>query len=78
MYEDDPLIFHDSLKAKWVSAAFRGIKEIREHVGEIQLPVFIMHGTDDHLVPFSASQFIFDNIGTPTDKTFEVQYVCYS
>ena len=71
MYAEDPLNFHGSMKAKWGVATMESIEQIRPRIGEIKLPLFLMHGTNDRLVPFSASQFVHENIGAQ-DKTFEV------
>lgn len=70
-YIDDPLIHHGALKARWCSEALSAMKEIRQKVHEVALPMLIFHGNDDQLVPFSASEFIFANISS-SNKTFEV------
>ena len=71
MYAEDPLVYHEKLKAKWTVAYLDGIKQVRPRIQEITLPLFIMHGTADRLVTPSASQFAYDNISSQ-DKTFEV------
>ncbi len=83
-YTDDPLIYHGALKARWGSEALSAIKEVRQNVHDIALPMLIFHGNDDQLVPFSASEFVFANVSS-TNKTFEVcskayhkQYVPYA
>ena len=70
-YADDPLIYHGALKARWGSEALSAIKEIRQKVHEISLPMLIFHGNNDQLVPFSASEFVFANVSS-SNKTFEV------
>ena len=70
-YADDPLIYHGALKARWGSEALSAIKEIRQKVHEISLPMLIFHGNSDQLVPFSASEFIFANVSS-SNKMFEV------
>ena len=75
-YIDDPLIYHGALKARWGSEALSAIKEIRQKVHEVSLPMLIFHGCDDQLVPFSASEFIFANVSSST-KTFEVRNKAY-
>ena len=72
MYAEDPLVYHGSLKAKWGAALSESMKAVRPRVGEIKLPLLIFQGTDDRLVPFSASQFVMDNVGAE-DKTFKVR-----
>ena len=66
------MIYHGALKAKWGSEALSAIKDIREKVSEIVLPLLIYHGCDDDLVPFSASEFVFAAVSS-SNKTFEVQ-----
>lgn len=76
-YIDDPLIYHGALKARWGSEVLSAIKEIRQKVYEITLPMLIFHGRDDRLVPFSASEFVFANVSS-SNKTFEVHNrVCH-
>ena len=70
-YEDDPLVYHGPLKAKWATEIMATIKMFRQRVGDVTLPLLIAHGTEDHLVPFTASQFVFANTSS-ADKTFEV------
>ena len=69
-YVNDPLIYHGALKAGWSSAMFKSIEMYRPQINEINIPLLIMHGTGDSLVPFSASQFVNDNASS-SDKTFE-------
>lgn len=71
MYENDPLVYHQPLKAKWAGEMIKRVPIAREKISKIEIPVLITHGTGDHLVPFSASEFISNNIGS-SDKTFEV------
>lgn len=71
MYRNDDLVYHSALKARWAAEMLRNIKIARERIEEIETPALIIHGTEDHLVPHSASEFIFKNIKSE-DKTFEV------
>ena len=70
-YVDDPLIYHGPMKAKWISVTVRAISEFRQNVGVIQLPILLIHGTEDHIIPISASEFMMDNVSS-TDIQFEV------
>lgn len=69
-YVNDPLVHHMAVKAKWSSEFFHSIDVAREGIHVIAIPALIVHGTQDRLVPLSASQFIFANISS-SDKTFE-------
>ena len=73
-YVNDPLIYHGALKAGWSSAMFKSIEMYRPQINGINIPLLIMHGTGDSLVPFSASQFVNDNASS-SDKTFEVMFI---
>lgn len=70
-YADDPLIWHGGLKAGWIDELMMAMGQGRTNMSTITLPLFLMHGDKDVLVPFSASQFIRSNIGSQ-DVTFEV------
>ena len=65
MYAEDPLVYHEKFKAKWAVAFLDSVKQVRPRIQEITLPLFIMHGTEDHLVIPAASQFVYDNINSP-------------
>ena len=73
-YVNDPLIYHGALKAGWASAMLKSIEMYRPRINEINIPLLIVHGTEDSLVPFSASQFVNDNASS-NDKIFEVMFV---
>ena len=69
MYAEDPLVYHGKLKAKWTTAFMDSISVIREHLDALELPVILIHGTDDGTN--SSSETIFDNVSSE-DKSFEV------
>ena len=71
LYVEDPLVYHGALKAGWSVAFMNSMAEVRSLISKLTLPLFIMHGGDDHMVPLSASQFIHDNAASQ-DKTFQV------
>ena len=71
MYNTDPLVYHMGLKAKWTVEFLRGIDVGREAIKSISIPALIFHGTEDKLVPFTASEFVHANISS-SDKKFEV------
>lgn len=43
----------------------------KQKVADISKPALIIHGTDDHIVPVTSSQFISSHISSE-DKTLEV------
>ena len=64
-YVDDELIYHGGCKAKWATASIAAIAELREQIKKIQLPLLLIHGIDDKLVPISGSEFIASNVSSP-------------
>eukprot|EP00731_Ephydatia_muelleri_P001145 Em0001g1145a len=70
-YADDPLVWHGGLKARWIDEFMIALEQARTNVRTVALPLFLMHGDRDVLVPISASQFIRSNVGSQ-DVTFEV------
>ena len=70
-YVNDPLIYHGGLKARFIYEFMNAVGNARSSVHSISLPLFLMHGDEDRLVPISASEFIQRNIGSES-KTYEV------
>ncbi|XP_064400432.1 monoglyceride lipase-like [Halichondria panicea] len=64
-YVDDELIYHGSCKAKWATASLAAIAELREQIKRIHLPLLLIHGIDDKIVPISGSEFIASNVSSP-------------
>ncbi len=60
------------MKAKILAEFLSAVKAARGKINVVTIPVLIFHGTDDHLVPFSASEYINSKVRS-TDKTFEVR-----
>lgn len=71
IYVSDPLIWHRAFKARWGSALLKSGSLFRENVARISLPLLLIHGTEDRLVPIAASHFIHDNTSSQ-EKNFEV------
>ncbi len=61
-YVEDDRVYHGALKAKWASATLAAIAMFKEQVSRIELPLLLIHGTEDTLVPFSASEFVAANV----------------
>ena len=74
-YVDDPLVNHGSMKARWGSAMLQSIELFRTNIGRLTLPLLLLHGSEDRLVPISASHFIHDNAASQ-EKRFEVRHSC--
>jgi alpha-beta hydrolase superfamily lysophospholipase len=68
---DDPLIVHENQPAKTVAALVRADERLEKEFPLITLPVFILHGTADHVTMPSGSQFFYDTVGSK-DKTLRL------
>ena len=71
IYINDPLIYHGKMTAKLLSENLTKGIIARVGLNIINLPALLLHGTEDHLVPLSSSDDIFNNISSE-DKEYEV------
>ncbi len=57
-YEHDPLVFHGKISAGLGVALIDSMDRFRARYAELRLPLLIMHGTADALVPVSSSRML--------------------
>ena len=57
-YRSDPLVFTGKISAGLAGALFWSMDAFRPRYAELRLPLLIMHGTDDALVPVAASHML--------------------
>lgn len=69
-YDGDPLVDRRNLPARTVAELTSAVDGFGDRVGALGLPVLLMHGTADALVPFGGSERLFAALGS-TDKTFK-------
>ena len=67
-YESDPLV-HGKVSARWSTEFFAAIDWTRAHAADFKLPVLMIHGEDDSLVPIAGSRAFFEQI-KQEDKTY--------
>lgn len=67
-YDADPLNYHGKLPARTVAELSRAVESFPDAVGRITLPVLVMHGTADRLVPPVATDMLEERLGS-SDKT---------
>ncbi|HEY5857600.1 MAG TPA: lysophospholipase [Aldersonia sp.] len=65
-YETDPLNFHGGkLPAQSGAEVMKTIGQVYQRIGELRLPLLVLHGTADKLVPSIASKSIAEQAGSP-------------
>jgi acylglycerol lipase len=69
-YDDDPLNYHGKLPARTVAELSRTIDGFPEAVTRFKLPLLVMHGTADRLVPIAGGEMVAERAGSE-DKTFK-------
>lgn len=70
-WRDDPLVDKGMWRVGTSAALARLAREIRRRAGEIETPLLLLHGSDDHLVPASGSTFLAENTGAK-DVTIKI------
>lgn len=70
-YDEDPLVFHGSTKARTAFEFLRTMKYVQKNFSSIKLPFLVMHGSADKLSNPKGSQLLFDTAGS-TDKTIKL------
>jgi len=69
-YDNDPLNYHGKLPARTVAELSRAIEGFPEAVTRFRLPLLVMHGTADRLVPIAGGEMVAERAGSE-DKTFK-------
>ncbi len=70
-YEEDPLVFHGGPTVGLAMAASRASARIERDMELFELPLLIVHGTDDKLVPTDGSQELYERAQT-SDKALKL------
>ena len=68
-YDSDPLNHRGKLPARTVHELAGTVASFPEDVTRLRLPLLLMHGTDDRLVPIAGSEMVDAQAGSE-DKTF--------
>lgn len=70
-YDSDPLNYRGKVRAGIAGAMFTSGAWALRHAGELQLPLLVMHGESDKLIPNAASRQLYDAAGS-ADKTLVI------
>jgi alpha-beta hydrolase superfamily lysophospholipase len=70
-YVDDPRVFHKKLPARTVAELVGTIRTFPERVPGLTLPLLVMLGTDDTLVPPDAGRMVCERAGSVDKRLIE-------
>jgi acylglycerol lipase len=68
---NDPLIKGEKQPAETVSEVLKAAARLKENMPDFNVPVFIIHGTDDQATRPAGSRYFYDNVGS-ADKTLKL------
>lgn len=68
---NDPLIANEKQPAETASEVLKAAARLKENMVNLNVAVFILHGTDDKATRPEGSQYFFDNVGSK-DKTLKL------
>jgi len=67
-YEADPLVFRGSLPARTLVELLGGMKGLHRDAPMLRMPVLVLHGTADGLVPLAFAEPVYARLGS-SDRT---------
>lgn len=67
-YDQDPLVYRGAIPARTLAELFKAMKSFPESTPRLEIPVLVLHGTDDTVVPPAAVEGVLARLG-PVDKT---------
>jgi len=67
-YDEDPLVYHQAITARTGYEILRMMGEVEKKMPTFDLPILILHGTDDQLINPKGSDLLFGKISSQ-DKT---------
>jgi len=75
-YDSDPFNYRGKARAGIAAEMFASGEDALKRAGTLTLPVLIMHGAEDRLIPARASQLLYDGVSSK-DKTLKIYPVLY-
>ena len=70
-YVNDPLVHHGKMSARKVSELFRSMQHVQENVAKIELPMLLLHGSEDAMTSPEGSRFLHEHISS-ANKTLKI------
>jgi acylglycerol lipase len=63
-YDRDPLVFHGAVPARTLIELLAAMRRIDAAAPRLRVPVLVMHGTDDRLVPLRFTEPVYERLGS--------------
>jgi alpha-beta hydrolase superfamily lysophospholipase len=70
-YDDDPLVWHGKVPARTAVVMYHAGRQAFAGAGRLRLPVLLVHGQEDAIVPVESSRRFFAAVASP-DKELRV------
>lgn len=70
-YDGDPLNYRGKIPVRTVAEMARSAEQLRDRLGSLRLPVLLLHGAEDRLIPANASRLVHDKASS-LDKTLRL------
>ncbi len=70
-YVNDPLVYRGKIPARTGAGLIKAVDRLLPRIPKINLPIIIMHGTEDRLCNPEGSQILYDLVGS-RDKTLKL------
>ena len=71
-YENDPLVHHGSIPARTAVELLDATRTFDAQARRLTVPVLVMHGTADRLVPLAANRPLYERLGNPKQRTLRI------
>jgi alpha-beta hydrolase superfamily lysophospholipase len=70
-YDEDPMVFHKKLPARTVAELAQAIQKFPERTPGLKLPLLVMLGTGDELIPPAAGRMVHERAGSADKRLIE-------
>jgi acylglycerol lipase len=72
-YDEDSMVFHEKLPARTVAELAAAIQAFPKRLPGLRLPLLVMLGTADELVPPDAGRMVHERAGSPDKRLIEYE-----
>lgn len=70
-YDTDPLNYRGKIPVRTLAELVDTAEKLPDRLGDLRLPILVLQGTADRLVPLSASRLVHDRVSSP-DRTLRL------